>query len=95
LRLSTVFHHKTNYQTEQINTIPDQDPCTYISCQQDNWSLWLSLTEFVTNNCYSVTTEINHFDANSGCHFCLNFNLTEQQDKIENLDTQEHAMKLD
>jgi hypothetical protein len=51
------------------------------------------LAQVTTNDHQSETTSITPFNTNSGCHSHLNLNLTERQEKIENLDTQEHATK--
>jgi hypothetical protein len=58
-------------------------------------SLWLSLAEFATNNHQSETTSITPFFTNNGCHPCLNFDITEQQDLLENHDAQEHVTMLE
>jgi hypothetical protein len=65
-----------------------------MSHPQDNWSHWLPLAEFTTNNHQSKTTTITPFLANNNCHPRLNFDIMEQQGLLENRDTQEHATML-
>jgi hypothetical protein len=52
------------------------------------------LTKFTINNYQFETTSVTLFYAISGCHPWLNFNPIEQQDMIDNLDAQEHIIKL-
>jgi hypothetical protein len=52
------------------------------------------LAEFATNNHQLETTSVTLLFANNGCHPHLHFNITEQQDLLENHDAQEHALKL-
>jgi hypothetical protein len=62
--------------------------------QQDDISLWPQLAKFATNNHQSETTGVTPFCTNNGGHSCLNFNIIEQQDLLENYDAQEHITKL-
>jgi hypothetical protein len=93
-QLSTAFHRETDGQTERVNAVLVQYPQAYIFHQQDNWSLWLPLAEFATNNHQSETTDITPFFANNSCLPFLNFDISEQWDLLENQDTQEHNTKL-
>jgi hypothetical protein len=52
------------------------------------------LAEFTINNYQFETTGVTPFYVNNSCHPCLNFDLTERQDIVENLDAQEHMMRL-
>jgi hypothetical protein len=52
------------------------------------------LAEFVTHNHQSETISITPFYTNNGCHPCLNFDIMEQWDLLENHDAQEHTTKL-
>jgi hypothetical protein len=92
--LSTTFHPETDDQIELVNAVSEQYPQAYISRQQDDWSLWLPLASLATNNYQLETTIVTSFFANNGVHPCLNFDITEQQDLLENHDAEEHAMKL-
>jgi hypothetical protein len=62
--------------------------------QMDNWFVWPPLAEFAINTYQSETTSNTPFFANHGCHPHLNFDITEQQDLLENHGAQELAMKL-
>jgi hypothetical protein len=50
LRLSTTFHLETDGQMEHVNAVLEQYLSAYVFHQQDDWSLWLPLAEFTTNN---------------------------------------------
>jgi hypothetical protein len=78
---------------ECVNTVLKQFLQASISHQQDNWSLWLPLTQLATNNHQSKTTDVTPFFANNGCHSHLNFNIMEQRYLLENNDAQEYATK--
>jgi hypothetical protein len=65
-----------------------------VSHKQDDWSLWIPLTEFTTNNHQSETTGLTPFFANNGGHPHLIFEIKEQQDLLEYHDAQECATKL-
>jgi hypothetical protein len=51
------------------------------------------LAEFTNNNHQSETTSVTPFFANNGCHPLLNFDMTEQQDLLENPDAKEYDTK--
>ena len=54
--LSTAYHSQTDGQTEQLNSVLKQYLQSYINYNQNNWILWLFMTEFVYNNsCHAFT----------------------------------------
>lgn len=65
-RYSTAFHSQTDGQTERTNAIMEQYLRSYVSYQQDNWTDFLPLAEFATNNHISETTNMSPFQANYG-----------------------------
>ncbi|KAH0613238.1 uncharacterized protein H6S33_009618 [Morchella sextelata] len=65
-KFSTAFHPQTDGQTERINAMMEQYLRSYVSYQQDDWTRWLPMAEFATNNHVSETTKISPFFANLG-----------------------------
>jgi len=72
-RLSTVFHSKTDSQTEQVKSIIEQYLWSYVNYQQDDWSQWLPMAEYMGNNHASETTSASPFFANYGYAPRMNF----------------------
>jgi transposase InsO family protein len=75
-RLSTAFHPQTDGQTERINSVMEQYLRSYVNYLQDDWSEWLPLAEFASNNHTSETTATSPFFANLGYDSCWQFDLT-------------------
>ena len=65
-RLSTAFHPQTDGQTERMNAVMEQYLRSYVNYLQDDWSEWLPLAEFASNNHTSETTAVSPFFANLG-----------------------------
>ena len=55
--LSTVYHPKTDGQTEIMNSVFEQYLRIYVNYLQNDWAFWLPSTEFVINNHVSETTQ--------------------------------------
>ncbi|MBW0471043.1 hypothetical protein O181_010758 [Austropuccinia psidii MF-1] len=55
--LSTSFHAETDGQTERVNRFLEQYPWMYSSYHQDDWHIWLPLTEFAYNNSENSSTK--------------------------------------
>ena len=47
---------------------------SYYSYMQDDWFVWLFMTEFVDNNAISSSIEQSTFFLNKSFHSCMNFN---------------------
>ena len=62
-RYSTAFHPETDGQTERINAVMEQFLRAHVSYLQEDWSRWLPLAEFATNNHASETTGVSPFFA--------------------------------
>jgi transposase InsO family protein len=75
-RLSTAFHPQTDGQTERINAVMEQYLRSYVNYLQDDWSEWLPLAEFASNNHTSETTAVSPFFANLGYDPRWQFDLT-------------------
>ena len=57
LNLSTAFHPQTDGQTERVNQTLEQYLRNYVTFEQDDWSSYLPLAQFVLNNqAHSVLT---------------------------------------
>ncbi len=54
LNMSTAFHPQTDGQTERMNGILEDMLRHYVSPDQMDWDIFLSLAEFSMNNCYQV-----------------------------------------
>jgi hypothetical protein len=64
VKLSTTFHSKTDDQSEITNQEMKRYLRSYCNYQQDDWSKWLFMTEFVSNAVISAFTELFAFMTN-------------------------------
>ncbi len=64
VKLSTVFHSKTDGQSEIANQEMKRYLRSYCNYQQDDWSEWLFMIEFVSNVATSASTELFAFMTN-------------------------------
>lgn len=74
-RLSTAYHPQTDGQTERMNAYMEQYLRTYVNYAQDDWSTWLPVAEFASNNQVSDSTGLSPFFANYGTHPTAQFDL--------------------
>jgi hypothetical protein len=58
---------------EQMNTIMDHYFRAFIKYQQNDWTRWLSMAEFATNNPASEATECSPFFGNYSSSPRMNF----------------------
>jgi hypothetical protein len=72
-RLSTGFHPQTDSQTEQMNAIMEQYLRAFINYQQDNWTSWVPMAEFASNNDTSDMTGCLLFFGNYSFHPRMTF----------------------
>ena len=61
LNMSTAFHPQTDGQTERMNGVLEDMLRHYVSPDQTDWDLFLSLAEFSMNNCYKSSTKCTPF----------------------------------
>ena len=61
LNMSTAFHPQTDGQTERMNSILEDMLRHYVSPDQQDWDLFLSLAEFSMNNCYKSSIQCTPF----------------------------------
>jgi hypothetical protein len=68
LQFSTVYHPQTQGQVENNNKWMETYLCMFCLHQQDNWSDWLPLVEFVYNNHHHPSINTKPFFINFGYH---------------------------
>ena len=61
LNMSTAFHPQTDGQTERMNRVLEDMLRHYVSPDQQDWDLFLSLAEFPMNNCYKSSIQCTPF----------------------------------
>ena len=88
LKLSTIYHFKTNDQIERTNQNFEQYLKHYINKTQSNWISFLSMTQLTINAKISNTTKMSSFFAN----FEKKFNLFEFE--LSNKSTQSTIQKI-
>lgn len=72
MKLSLAFYPQTDDQMEQVNQVLEQYLCCIINYQQDDWTEYLTLVEFVHNNTLHASTQQTPFFSNYGYHLKLN-----------------------
>ncbi len=84
VKLSTAFHCETNDQSEIVNQKMKRYLRSYCNYQQDDWSEWLSMIEFVSNAITSTFTELSIFMTNYEFESRMNFDSlnTETNDRL-------------
>ncbi len=84
VKLSTAFHSETNDQSEIVNQKMKRYLRNYCNYQQDDWSEWLSMIEFVSNAVTSAFTELSIFMTNYEFESRMNFDSlnTETNDRL-------------
>ena len=79
VKLFTVYHFKTNEQTERVNAVIKHYFWVFINYMQDDWAKWLSGAEFLVNNApFSITLAfpfLANFRQNSHLKFKLSKSL--------------------
>ncbi len=75
VKLFTDYHSQTDDQTERANQNVKQYLQSYCSYMQDDWFVWLFMTEFVNNNAISSSIEQSMFFLNKNFHSHMSFNL--------------------
>jgi hypothetical protein len=84
IKLSTTFYHETNEQSEIANQEIKKYLRIYCNYQQDDWSDWLSMIEYVLNAVTSTFTELSIFMTNYEFESRMSFDLlnTETNDRL-------------
>ncbi len=73
MKLFTNYHLQINDQTERANQNVKWYLRSYCSYMQDDWFIWLFMTEFVDNNAISSSIEQSAFFLNKSFHSCMSF----------------------
>ena len=68
LNLSTAFHPQTDGQTERVNQTLEQYLRNYVTFEQDDWTTYLPLAQFVLNNQVHSVLTTSPFFALHGYH---------------------------
>ncbi len=78
IKLSTAFHFETNEQSEIVNQEMKKYLQIYCNYQQNDWSNWLSMIEFVFNAVISAFTELFAFMTNYEFESRMSFDSLEE-----------------
>ncbi len=73
MKLFTDYHLQINDQTKRVNQNVKWYLRSYCSYMQDDWFIWLSITEFVNNNVISSLIEQSMFFLNKNFHSHMSF----------------------
>ena len=92
--MSTGFHPQTDGQTERFNTTMEEYLRWYVNHHQDDWTDWLPLCEFATNNAVSETTQFSPFFTTFGRDPRINFDLDQPIENPEQARAHEAAANL-
>ncbi len=94
IKLSTAFHFETDDQSEIANQKMKRYLRSYCNYQQDDWSEWLSMIEFVFNAATSASTELFVFMTNYDFEFRMSFDSSNSKDDVsqERLSTKERML---
>jgi len=75
VKLFTDYHLQTDDQTERTNQNVKRYLRSYCLYMQDDWFVWLFMTEFVDNNAISSSIEQSTFFLNKSFHSHMSFDL--------------------
>ncbi len=94
VKLFTVFHSKIDDQSEIVNQEMKRYLRNYCNYQQDNWSEWLFMTEFVSNVATSASTELFVFMTNYDFELRMSFDSSDLNNDVsqERLSTKEWVL---
>jgi hypothetical protein len=84
--LSTAYHPQTDGQTERTNQELEQYLRLYTNFMQDDWSDWLSTTEFAYNNRVHSTTGFSPFFLEYGRHPRTPLSVNKPSTQVPNTD---------
>ncbi len=74
MKLFIDYHSQINDQTKRANQDVKRYLRSYCSYMQDDWFVWLFMTEFVDNNAISSSIEQSTFFLNKNFHSHMSFN---------------------
>ncbi len=73
MKLFIDYHSQIDDQMKRVNQNVERYLRSYCSYMQDDWFIWLSMTEFVDNNAISSSIEQSAFFLNKNFHSHMNF----------------------
>ncbi len=82
MKLFIDYHSQINDQTKRVNQNVEWYLRSYCSYMQDDWFIWLSMTEFVDNNAISSSIEQSAFFLNKSFHSHMSFDLNSTEYEI-------------
>jgi len=82
MKLFIDYHSQIDDQTKRANQNVEQYLRSYCSYMQDDWFIWLSMTEFVDNNAISSSIEQSAFFLNKSFHSHMSFDLNSTEYEI-------------
>ena len=82
MKLSIDYHSQIDDQTKRANQNVKRYLRSYCSYMQNDWFIWLFMTEFVDNNAISSSIEQSTFFLNKNFHSHMSFNLNSTEYKI-------------
>jgi hypothetical protein len=91
-KLSTAFHFETNDQSEIANQEMKRYLRSYCNYQQNDWSDWLSMTEFAFNAVTSAFTELFAFMTNYEFESRMSFDSSDSNDSKKRLSARERIL---
>jgi hypothetical protein len=92
IKLSIAFHSETNDQSEIANQEMKRYLRSYCNYQQDDWSDWLSMTEFAFNAITSTFTELFAFMTNYEFEFRMSFDSSDANDSQKRLTVRKRVL---
>jgi hypothetical protein len=82
IKLSTIFHFETNDQSEIANQKMKRYLRSYCNYQQNDWSKWLFMIEFVSNAATSVFIELSAFMTNYDFESRMSFDSSDSNNDV-------------
>ncbi len=82
MKLFINYHSQINDQIKRANQNVERYLRSYCSYMQDDWFIWLSMTEFVDNNAISSSIEQSAFFLNKNFHSHMSFDLNSTEYEI-------------
>ena len=82
MKLFIDYHSQIDDQTKKVNQNVERYLRSYCSYMQDDWFIWLFMTEFVDNNAISSSIEQSAFFLNKSFYSHMSFNLNSTEYEI-------------
>ncbi len=82
MKLFINYYSQIDDQMKRANQNVEQYLRSYCSYMQDDWFIWLFITEFINNNAISSSIEQSTFFLNKNFHSHMSFNLNSTEYEI-------------